>query len=111
MEPGFAFLDEVLPGIRWDAKYATSDNFTGKPVDGYGVNRIVVSDPVAAGLAPHQTAMFDDIAQNLVAAGEMGMTTVWLNTGLDFSSGGPQAIEAPHHQTRNLPEFLHAIRI
>jgi hypothetical protein len=39
------------------------------------------------------------------------MTTVWLNTGLDFSSGGPQAIEAPQHETRDLSQFLHAIRI
>lgn len=41
MEKGFVFLDEVLRGVRWDAKYATWDNFTGKPVDGYAVNRIV----------------------------------------------------------------------
>jgi D-alanyl-D-alanine dipeptidase len=37
----FVFVDEVLPGLRWDAKYATWDNFTGKPVDGYVANRIV----------------------------------------------------------------------
>jgi D-alanyl-D-alanine dipeptidase len=41
MNGDFAFVDERVPGIRWDAKYATSDNFTGRPVDGYGVNRIV----------------------------------------------------------------------
>ena len=35
MKKNFAFLDEMIPGIRWDAKYATWDNFTGKPVDGY----------------------------------------------------------------------------
>jgi D-alanyl-D-alanine dipeptidase len=37
----FVFVDEVVSGIRWDAKYATWDNFTGKPVDGYLANRIV----------------------------------------------------------------------
>ena len=31
----FVFVDELVSGIRWDAKYATWDNFTGKPVDGY----------------------------------------------------------------------------
>ncbi|ALG06992.1 D-Ala-D-Ala dipeptidase VanX [Kibdelosporangium phytohabitans] len=41
MKDGFVFVDEFLPGIRWDAKYATWDNFTGKPVDGYTANRIV----------------------------------------------------------------------
>ena len=41
MKDDFAFVDECVPGIRWDAKYATWDNFTGKPVDGYLVNRVV----------------------------------------------------------------------
>jgi D-alanyl-D-alanine dipeptidase len=41
MRDDFVFVDEAVPGIRWDAKYATWDNFTGKPVDGYLVNRIV----------------------------------------------------------------------
>jgi D-alanyl-D-alanine dipeptidase len=41
LAPGFVHLDEVLPGVRWDAKYATWDNFTGTPVDGYEANRIV----------------------------------------------------------------------
>ncbi|MFI9452334.1 D-Ala-D-Ala dipeptidase VanX [Amycolatopsis sp. NPDC052450] len=40
MNDDFVFVDEVVSGIRWDAKYATWDNFTGKPVDGYLVNRI-----------------------------------------------------------------------
>ncbi|MFD4635884.1 D-Ala-D-Ala dipeptidase VanX [Lentzea sp. NPDC058436] len=38
MNADFVFVD--VPGIRWDAKYATWDNFTGKPVDGYLVNRV-----------------------------------------------------------------------
>jgi zinc D-Ala-D-Ala dipeptidase len=41
MKADFVFVDEFVSGIRWDAKYATWDNFTGKPVDGYLVNRIV----------------------------------------------------------------------
>lgn len=41
MEKGFVFLDEAVHGIRWDAKYATWDNFTGRPVNGYEANRIV----------------------------------------------------------------------
>jgi D-alanyl-D-alanine dipeptidase len=43
-------LDEVLSGVRWDAKYATWDNFTGMPVDGYEVNRIVGSRALADAL-------------------------------------------------------------
>ena len=41
MNNDFVFIDEYVSGIRWDAKYATWDNFTGKPVDGYAANRIV----------------------------------------------------------------------
>jgi D-alanyl-D-alanine dipeptidase len=55
MEPGFVFLDEVLSGLRWDAKYATWDNFTGKPVEGYEVNRIVGSDALVNGLRAAKT--------------------------------------------------------
>ena len=40
MHAGFVFLDEVLSRVRWDAKYATWDNFTGVPVDGYEVNTL-----------------------------------------------------------------------
>ena len=41
MKEDFVFVDEFVPGIRWDAKYATWDNVTGKPLDGYQANRIV----------------------------------------------------------------------
>ncbi|ADB32678.1 D-Ala-D-Ala dipeptidase [Kribbella flavida DSM 17836] len=50
MRAGFAFVDEVVPGLRWDAKYATWDNFTGKPVDGYLVNRIVGTNALCEAL-------------------------------------------------------------
>jgi D-alanyl-D-alanine dipeptidase len=50
MNEDFAFVDELVPGIRWDAKYATWDNFTGKPVDGYLVNRIAGTKSLCAAL-------------------------------------------------------------
>lgn len=40
---GFVYLDEVLTGIDWDARYAQSDNFTGAPLPGYETNRVVIS--------------------------------------------------------------------
>lgn len=51
MNEDFAFVDELVPGIRWDAKYATWDNFTGKPVDGYLANRIVGTRALCRALA------------------------------------------------------------
>jgi zinc D-Ala-D-Ala dipeptidase len=50
MNDDFVFVDEFVPGIRWDAKYATWANFTGKPVDGYQVNRIVGARALCAAL-------------------------------------------------------------
>jgi len=47
----FVFVDEFVAGVRWDAKYATWDNFTGKPVEGYGANRIVGTTALCAALA------------------------------------------------------------
>ena len=54
MEKGFVFLDELLHGVRWDAKYATWDNFTGKPVDGYEVNRVVGTESMGIALLEAQ---------------------------------------------------------
>jgi zinc D-Ala-D-Ala dipeptidase len=50
MNDGFVFVDEVVSGIRWDAKYATWDNFVGKPVDGYLANRIIGTRALCAAL-------------------------------------------------------------
>jgi D-alanyl-D-alanine dipeptidase len=50
MNDDFVFVDEYVPGIRWDAKYATWDNFTGKPVNGYQANRIVGTRALCAAL-------------------------------------------------------------
>jgi D-alanyl-D-alanine dipeptidase len=46
----FVFVDEFTTGLRWDAKYATWDNFTGKPVDGYLANRIVGTKALCSAL-------------------------------------------------------------
>lgn len=50
MNGALVFVDEHVPGIYWDAKYATWDNFTGKPVDGYRANRIVGTRELCAAL-------------------------------------------------------------
>jgi D-alanyl-D-alanine dipeptidase len=50
MKADLVFVDEFVPGVRWDAKYATWDNFTGRPVDGYLANRIVGTKALCAAL-------------------------------------------------------------
>ncbi|WP_167824520.1 M15 family metallopeptidase, partial [Enterococcus faecium] len=59
MEKGFTFLDEILNDVRWDAKYATWDNFTGKPIDGYEVNRIIGTYELADALLKVQELAFN----------------------------------------------------
>ncbi|MFT9078329.1 D-Ala-D-Ala dipeptidase VanX [Ethanoligenens sp.] len=54
MKNDFVFVDEMVSGIRWDAKYATWDNFTGRPVDGYLANRIVGTIIMCAALKKAQ---------------------------------------------------------
>jgi len=53
---GFVHVDEAVPGIRWDAKYATWDNFTGKPVDGYVANRVIGTRALCEALRKAQLA-------------------------------------------------------
>jgi putative hydrolase of the HAD superfamily len=68
----------------------------------------------AAGLNCSQSAMFDDIARNLVPARALGMTTVWLQSDAPWGKHGPQMDVAAgdiDHQTDNLTRFLHTIRI
>jgi D-alanyl-D-alanine dipeptidase len=50
MHGDFVFVDEFVSGIRWDAKYATWDNFTGKPLPGYLANRVVGTKALCAAL-------------------------------------------------------------
>jgi D-alanyl-D-alanine dipeptidase len=64
MEADFVFVDEHVSGVRWDAKYATWDNFTGKPVDGYLANRIVGTRALCRAL---------DVAQEKVASRGFGL--------------------------------------
>ena len=53
---GFVYLDEAVPGVLWDAKYAGEDNFVGEPVDGYRVNRVVGTKELAKALLLAQEA-------------------------------------------------------
>jgi putative hydrolase of the HAD superfamily len=68
----------------------------------------------ASGLDCREAAMFDDIPRNLVPARALGMTTVWLKNNAVWGKQGPLmdvAASDIDHQTDNLTEFLHSIRI
>ena len=68
----------------------------------------------AGGVACQNAAMFDDIARNLIPARKLGMTTVWLKTDSPWGKHGPMMDVATgdiDHETDNLTQFLHSIRI
>ncbi len=90
----------------WDIR---SMDFAPKPDPGAYAS--VVS---ASGVTAAAAAMFDDIARNLVPARAMGMTTVWLKTDAPWGKHGLLMDVAGgdiDHETENLTEFLHSIRI
>jgi putative hydrolase of the HAD superfamily len=68
----------------------------------------------ASGVTCREAAMFDDIPRNLVPARAMGMTTIWLKNDAPWGKQGPLMDVAAgdiDHQTDNLTQFLHSIRI
>jgi putative hydrolase of the HAD superfamily len=69
----------------------------------------------SSGVTASQAAMFEDAARNLVPAHVLGMTTVWLKNGSEWSKQGPAfpvaSVEHIHHEIENLAAFLHTIRI
>jgi len=59
LPPGFVYLRDVAPGIAQDMRYAGFDNFTGRPLPGYGAPECVLRRDVANALAKVQA----DLAQ------------------------------------------------
>lgn len=64
---------------------------------------------------PRTSVLFEDLARNLVPAHELGMTTVWLNTGIPWGGVDPgfSSASRPHinHETGDLAGFLMSIGI
>lgn len=54
---GFVYLSEALPEARFDVRYATSHNFTGKVVEGYLSDRISATAKAAEGLQRASAAL------------------------------------------------------
>lgn len=51
---GFVYIEDQIPGIVIDLRYAGHDNFMGVPVDGYVSSRAVLSEPAALALSKVQ---------------------------------------------------------
>ena len=63
---------------------------------------------VRHGIDPTRAAMLDDMPRNLAPAAELGMTTVWVKTDVDWAQ--PEAETGfIHHTAENLADWLHEI--
>ena len=54
---GFVDLREAIPGLRFDIRYHSADNFTGAPIDGYGAPGAWLLAAPAQALARVQSAL------------------------------------------------------
>lgn len=54
---GFLYIDDIIEDCIVDAKYAGTDNFLGRPVDGYNAPLVVVTKEAAERLVRAATAL------------------------------------------------------
>ena len=54
---GFSYVSEIDATIKKELRYATSNNFIGKPIDGYLKDSLIVSTPAAKALKEIQTKL------------------------------------------------------
>lgn len=47
---GFVYIDEIIPGIAVELRYAGDNNFIGQPIDGYESERCIISADAAYAL-------------------------------------------------------------
>lgn len=57
MHDGFVDVQEAVPGIVAEPRYAGSDNFIGSPITGYEAEKVIVSRSVASALAKVQSEL------------------------------------------------------
>lgn len=47
---GFIYIDEVIPSIKQELRYFGSNNFVGRPINGYYTNRAILTKSAASAL-------------------------------------------------------------
>lgn len=57
---GFVIIDEFIPDITIELRYATSDNFVGQPIDGYEARTCIMSLDAAKALKNVQEELYDN---------------------------------------------------
>jgi D-alanyl-D-alanine dipeptidase len=59
LPPGFVYLDEAIPTIKLELRYATDDNFVGRPINGYTKPRAIITTEAAHALLKVQNELAD----------------------------------------------------
>lgn len=54
---GFSYVSEIDATIKKELRYGTSNNFIGKPIDGYLKDSLIISKPAAKALKEIQTKL------------------------------------------------------
>lgn len=54
---GFVHVIEIIPDLKIDLRYATPNNFIGKPVDGYAAHQLILTREAAAALKNVQDSL------------------------------------------------------
>ena len=63
-------------------------------------------------LNPNSSAMFDDIAKNLVPAKKVGFTSIWIDAGYEnFSDDIESSKKYLDYKTKNISNFLNQVNI
>lgn len=57
LQTGFVYLQEPIPDLVIDLRYATTNNFVGQKIDGYRHTHAILSEPAAEALANVQTSL------------------------------------------------------
>lgn len=57
-EKGFVYLDEVLDHALYEVRYYGSNNFIGRPIDGYQTNRPVMTHQAATALREAEQLLY-----------------------------------------------------
>lgn len=60
MPKDFVYVQEVIPDIVLEMRYAGENNFTGKPVDGYKKPVAILNEPTAKALAAVQKDLMEE---------------------------------------------------
>ncbi len=56
---GFVYVTDIIPNIKLDLRYLSANNFVGKPIDGYNIEKCILSIEAANALKKVENDLLD----------------------------------------------------